>query len=304
MVPAVTDKSLAMLAGLLLASGAATAGADVSLFAPGAEGLASADPQGAGANQASGCDECLFGFEGREELGNGLKAVYRMDWQYQGGTGGTTPAGQDRWLGLSGDFGEVKVGTLSSRYKSQGALPDPVYDALLPFHDNDPQSSPADHDRNEGVGLSYENAGILVFADYIGSNSENNDPAYNIGARYTMDNLTVFGQYRIDNSLANDVESQNPDSSTDAWFLGGGLTLGNNSIYAGYGKGEQGVNTGALSGYNAWQVVGVHALGRSTSVFAGYSGAGCIDKNPDACTKGGTDGVADDKFSLGIRHKF
>jgi predicted porin len=288
----------------LLGGGVMAARADVTLLGPGNGTLAGVEPQTGAGPASSGCVECSFGFDGSEKLGNGLKAVFRMDWQYQAGETGATPVGRDQWLGIGGDFGEVKVGTLSSGYKTRGVVPAPVYDSLLPFRENDVQSSPDDHDRNKGVGLSYENAGILVFADYINAKTGSNDAAYKVGGKYTVNNFTVFGQYKIDNSLVNGVETQPPAASPDAWFLGGGLTMGNSSLYAGYGKGDDGLNTGSLPGYNTWQIVGVHSLNKFTSVFAGYSGAGCIDKNPDVCQKAAPAGVDDDKFSLGIRHKF
>jgi predicted porin len=299
-----TDKRLVALMAFLLAGGVTVARADVTLFGQGNEGLAGNDPQAGSGDPASTCVDCAFGLGGSEELGNGLRAVFRMDWQYQPGNTGMEPAGRDQWLGIGGDFGEVKVGTLSSRYKTQGAVPDPVYDALLPFRENDLQSGTDNHDRNEGVGLSYENAGILVFADYINGKTGSNDAAYKVGAKYTVNNFTMFGQYKVDNSLVNGVETQPPVGGTDAWFLGGGLTLGNSSLYAGYGKGDDGVDSGSLTGFNSWQIVGVHSLNKFTSIFAGYSGVGCIDKNTDVCQKAATDGVDNERFSLGIKHKF
>jgi len=294
-----------LMAFLLAAGGMVVARADVTLLGQGSPGAAGNEPRGGEGGVASACVDCSFGMDGSEDLGNGLRAVFRMDWQYQPGDTGPALMGHDQWLGIGGDFGEVRVGALSSRYKTRGAVPDPVYDALMPFHETDSQSSVDGRGGNEGVGLSYENAGILVFADYINGKTGSNDAAYNVGAKYTVDNFTMFGQYKIDNSLVNDAEMQSPAGGADAWFLGGGLTLGNSSLYAGYGKGDDGIDTtGALSGYNAWQIVGVHSLSRFTSVFAGYSGTGCIDKNTDACQKAAADGAADDRFSLGIKHNF
>jgi predicted porin len=294
---------------VMLAAGVMVAQADVTLSGQRDASLSGLDqPDGSG-DQSPVCATCSIGFDGSEDLGNGLKAIYRLDWQYDGNSG-TGPAGRDQWLGVSGNFGEVKVGTMSTRYKSEGATPDPIYRTTLPMSERAVQSNRSDHkvDKDEGVGLSYENAGILVFADYIAGKSANEDTAYKVGAKYTMSNFAVFGQYKLDPGPINNEKasiSSDAGDGADLWFLGGSVTLGNNSIYAGYGKGDDGVSASALpADYNSWEIVGVHTVGKLTSVYAGYSGTGCVDKNPDVCNKAGTDGGEDDKFSLGIRHKF
>ena len=80
--------------------------------------------------------------------------------------------------------------------------------------------------------------------------------------------------------------------------------MGDTSIYAGYGMGDDGVNAAAVPGYNSWELVGVQSVSKLTSIYAGYSGTGCIDKNPDVCNKAGMQTVDDDRFSLGIKHNF
>jgi predicted porin len=301
------DKTVARLTAVLLTVGAMAAHGEVSVFSHGDPGPAGLARSGDEVESSRECNNCTFGVDGGNDLGNGIKAIYRMDWGYDG----DKTASRDQWLGLSGNFGEVKLGSLSSRYKSEGVIPDPVYRASS-LNDTGIPSVQAGHkvdavdsvDEDGGIGLSYENAGLLVFADYISGNTAQNDTAYNVGARYTAENFAVFGQYRLDTGTANDQFTNNPGVNTDAWFLGGSLTLGATSLYAGYGKSDDGVNASALSGYNAWELVGVRSVGRLTSIYAGYSGTGCIDKNPGVCNKNGTEAVGDDKFSLGIRHKF
>jgi len=301
------DKALARLVAVVLAVGVMAAHGEVSVFGHGDPRPSGFDRPGDETEASRECTNCTFGVDGGNDLGNGLKAIYRLDWDYDGGKS----ASHDRWLGISGNFGEVKLGSLSTRYKSDGVLPDPAYRASLLDETGNP-SVQAGHkvdavvgaDGDGGIGLSYENAGILIFADYISGNTVQDDAAYKVGARYTADNFAVFGQYRLDTGAANDQLTDNPGARADAWFLGGSLTLGATSLYAGYGKSDDGVNAGTLPGYNSWEVVGVRSVGRLTSIYAGYSGTGCLDRNPDACNKSGAEVVDDDKFSLGIRHKF
>jgi hypothetical protein len=295
------------LTAVVLAAATMAAQGEVTPFGRGDANLAELDRPGQDAESSTPCTNCMFGVDGGNDLGNGLRAIYRVDWDYDG----EKSASRDRWLGVSGDFGEVKLGTLSTRYKSEGVLPDPAYRASSISVSGTQSVQAADKagtsdnvDSNDGVGLSYENAGVLIFADYITGNTGHDDTAYKVGAKVATENLAVFGQYKIATGMVDGALTGNPGENTDIWFLGGSLTLGDNSIYAGYGKGGDGVNLNALTGYNSWEVVGVHSVGKLTSIYAGYSGTGCIDKNPDVCNKTGTENVDEDKFSLGIRHKF
>jgi predicted porin len=300
-------KALTVLTVAVLTVGTMAARGEVSVFGNGDSSPTGFDRLDKGADTSPECTNCTFGVDGGNDLGNGLKAIYRMDWGYDG----DKTASRDRWLGLSGNFGELKLGTLSTRYKSEGVIPDPVYRASSVNETGVPSvqagyTADGDErvDKDDGVGLSYENAGVLIFADYISGKTAQDDTAYKVGAKFATENFAVFGQYKIDTGMANSGIGATPGENNDNWFLGGSLTLGDTSIYAGYGKGDDGVNAGALPGYNSWELVGVQAVGKLTSIYAGYSGTGCVDKNPDACNKAGTQGVDDDKFSLGIRHKF
>jgi len=295
------------LIGVMLAVGALGVRGEVAAFGHGETNQAGSDPARQGEDVASECSNCMFGVDGRNDMGNGLKAIYRMDWEYDG----QKRESRDRWLGVSGDFGELKLGTLSTASKSAGVIPDTAYrpSALNP---SGLPSVPAGYkvDANgkvatdDAMGLSYENAGLLIFADYISGNAGNDEPTYNVGARLATDNFGVFGQYRIDTNPAENQLAGVPADATNIWFLGGSLTVGATSIYAGYGRGDDGINAGAAPGYDAWEVVGVRSVGKLTSIFAGYSGTGCAGRNSDTCNKPGADVSEDDKFSLGIRHNF
>lgn len=74
-----------------------------------------------------------IGFKGEEDLGNGLKALFQLETALtygnnadtNGGTNGLNSAAnfgasRDSFLGLSGAFGSVKVGTLTGPYRAQG----------------------------------------------------------------------------------------------------------------------------------------------------------------------------------------
>lgn len=83
-----------------------------------------------------------LGVKGSEDLGDGLKAIYKAEWEIDiapnptvdpdgsiipnsGGSGNLT--GRDQFLGLKGGFGTIALGTMSSNYKQMGGKVDPLY---------------------------------------------------------------------------------------------------------------------------------------------------------------------------------
>jgi predicted porin len=295
------------------------------------------------------CTTCSIGFKGSEDLGNGLKALFFLDWQYDinNSTGLT---GRDQYLGLGGNFGTVKVGTMSTVYKSHGAMLDPVYRTIaqqrniglqsnlhngkgangegratntvrydspswngLKFGANytvAPDSDPAGDDNGYGAGISYENGGILVFADYLTNDAGGDDEAMALGAKYTLNNFAVFGQYELDKGLITDSNTgtlgqNNTGDGADVWFAGATYTMGNNTLYAGYGQGDKGktrdktiavppaVNDKVDSPkYKSWELVGVHTFSKRTLAYLGY-----VYVDPD-----GTSDVT--HYTLGMKHTF
>jgi predicted porin len=301
-------EALSGLTALILATGTMAVHSQVSAFGQGDASLTGSDRPNLADDARAECTNCMFGVDGRNDIGNGLKAIYGAGWAYDG----QKRENRDRWLGVSGDFGEVKFGNLSTASRAEGVIPEPA------FRPSTMNSSGLSSDfagyaadtrdsANKGgdVGLTYANAGLLIFADYISGSTANEDTAYNVGAKLATDTFAVFGQYRIDTGTSrHELTATAPTDNTNIWFLGGSLTVGETSIYAGYGRGDDTVNAGAIPGYDAWEIVGVRSVGKLTSIYAGYSGTGCSDKNADACSTPGSDAVDADKFSLGIRHNF
>jgi len=265
-----TKKLLPTMIGVALAGGMAAAQADVTVFGHIDQSIVNSDnyvTNGSDTNFI--CTTCSIGFKGSEDLGNGLKAIFSIDFQYDmnernpqktkvkgtgitptslGGSTLTTKnvvsqgaiTDRDQWLGLAGNFGQVRVGTISTSYKSHGAMLDPAYRTVIQqrgwglqsdLHNGAGQQgqgratntarydSPdwnglkvtatytldsATQGQNEnpyGAGVQYENGGILVFADYITTDQGSDDSAYKVGAKYTLNNFAVFGQYEVDDGL-------------------------------------------------------------------------------------------------------
>ena len=84
-----------------------------------------------------------IGVKGSEDLGDGMKALFFMEWQVdmanRNGTGSDIVNGKDssaaltdrdQWVGLKGGMGTVKFGTMSNNYKQMGGKVDPFYRTL------------------------------------------------------------------------------------------------------------------------------------------------------------------------------
>jgi predicted porin len=357
--------------GAILAGGAGLVQAEVTLFGQIDNSYVFEDQDGGDDGSNFECTTCSLGFKGSEDLGNGLKAIFHLDFQYDTNLRNpqktkvvktvTTSGGavtntvktdvdstssitdRDQWLGLAGGFGQVRVGTISTTYKSHGAMIDPIYRTSQQNRDRGVQSnmhtgagvsgqgraentvrydSPSwnglkgaatytispddqnDGDNGYGGGISYENAGVLVFADYITNDTGKDDSAYKLGGKYTLNNLSLYGQYEFDKGL---ISSKQPDTSGDGanlWMLGASYMLGNSMLYFSYGSGDRGTNGSTLTDYNVWELVGTHNMSKRTKLYAGFSELDCDNRDDNYCHRVGKKGGEDDKFSFGMQHKF
>jgi predicted porin len=207
------------------------------------DGDVAASPDYDGKDTNFRCTTCSLGFKGSEDLGNGLQAVFKLDFQFDmfNRNSGNAITDRDQYMGLAGNFGQVVFGTMSTVYKSTGAMLDPGYRTVAQMRDVGIQSalhsgageegqgradnsmrydSPdwnglkasftytLDSDETDGeddnpysVGAQYTNGGILVFADYITNDQGGDDSAWKVGGKFSMDNFAVFGQYEKDNGL-------------------------------------------------------------------------------------------------------
>ncbi|MEN8106908.1 MAG: porin [Pseudomonadota bacterium] len=372
---------LPVMIGAILTGGMVTAQADVTLFGHIDTSIDATDQDGGSDDVNFNCTTCSIGFKGSEDLGNGLKAIFKLDFQYDtternngrasakgisnasvltssGGILGTVTGAnvvtdvssqgaitdRDQWLGLASNFGQVRIGTISTLYKSHGAMLDPLYRTALQARDRGLQSnlhrgageegqgratntarydSPSwnglkvgatytlDSDENDGeddnpygVGLSYENGGMLVFADYITNDTGDDDGAWKVGGKYTLNSFALMAQYERDEGLISSKGAGTSGDGADLWTLGGSFTLGNNMLYLGYGNSSGGSNGSTESNYWAWTLAGVHNMSKRTSIYAGFSEIDCDDPDNDVCRRIGSSSGEDDKFSLGMKHKF
>lgn len=121
-------KSLVALA-VLAASGAAMAQSSVTLYGIADIWLGRVDNGTTTTTQleSGGVSTSRWGMKGSEDLGGGLKANYKLEAAVGLDTGASTGFSRESWVGLSGGFGEVRLGKVSSAFNDIEGAAGPVF---------------------------------------------------------------------------------------------------------------------------------------------------------------------------------
>jgi len=316
-----TKKLLPTMIGVALAGSMAAAQADVSVFGHIDTSIVASEnytTEGRSENSFV-CTTCSIGFKGSEDLGNGLKAIFSIDFQYDttkrntgkasaSASSDNTPVGvddngdpiyavtdvkdtssitdRDQWLGLAGNFGQIRVGTISTSYKSHGAMLDPAYRTVIQQRDWGLQSVLHTGAGEKGQGRATNTArydtpdwnGLKGTAHYTLNSDERGQSfnAWGAGAQYTNGGLLVFADYITANA--------DGDSNDEAYKVGAKFTFGNFAVFGQYeiddglisagnlaygylrGSGVTGVDDGA----DLWMLGGTYTMGNNT-LYGAYS---------------------------------
>ena len=188
-----------------------------------------------------------IGVKGSEDLGDGLKAIYKMEWQVDVlGKADTTPddsapnegsgvlTGRDQFVGIKGGYGTVKLGTMSSNYKQMGGKVDPLYRTAFEGRGFlDTQSR-----RHGGRGInrgrqtntvqytSPKMAGVNLVANTTVSGAQ--DETVGLGLRWSNKSFMAYADYingqaaTADSIGDNCTANRTPDCSTQHSIKGGG----------------------------------------------------------------------------------
>ena len=177
-----------------------------------------------------------IGVKGSEDLGNGLTAMFQLEYGTNPSEAGTF-GGRDQWVGLKGDFGTVRFGSISTNYKESGSALDPFWRTSLDSRDAVRLSQLHSGNGDNGQGratntVRYDSPsfnGAKVVANYTldnGSGVEDND-AFGFGVHYNAGPIFASVDY-----ITNDNGGKD-----DAWKLGGKYTLGDAAFYGSYERG-------------------------------------------------------------------
>jgi predicted porin len=197
------------------------------------------------------CTTCSFGFKGSEDLGNGLSAIFKIDFQYEtterNADGALTD--RDQWLGMNSNWGKLRIGTISTVYKSHGAMLDPVYRTAVQGRDWGLQSN-----LHTGAGdllaqgraentVRYDSptfAGFQAAMHYTVQTETDLDSSANspwgIGGQWKAGGFLVFADY-----ITSDIGGDD-----DAWKVGGRWGFDKFALFGQY-EGDGGAISGRTS---------------------------------------------------------
>ncbi len=272
-----------------------------------------------------------IGVKGSMDLDHGLKGIYKLEFQADpterggkaytsGGTVKNAIIDRDQWLGLSSkEYGTVRVGTMSTSYKSSGKTVDPLYRTPLegrgflgiqsklhsgagPDRGRSTNTvrydSPriagakvvANYQLNEGasntmgLGVHYKNGPIKAHFDYINSGPKS-ATAMKFGGGYSMGDINVGVQYEIlDEALG---------YGGDILFVNAAYTLGKTALILSWGSQAESTS-GANDDHTGLALAVDHKLAKKTDIYAGYG-----------TTSGGSGYTGEDSvIAAGLRIKF
>jgi predicted porin len=273
-----------------------------------------------------------IGVKGSEDLGDGMKAIYKMEFQVDP-TGavanGDALTNRDQFVGLKGGMGTVKFGAFSTNYKQKGGKVDSLYRTPVEgrgfIHTQSRLHNGRAINRGRGTNqLQYSSpkmGGIQLVANTTFSNSE--DETIGVGVRYSSKAFMAYidwidaqpGTAVSGNGATQDTESavkvggkfktkafhvalqyEDAEDLTGFNYLhaNAGFNINkNNSIQATVGTASHITNSDADT--TSFAVAFNHKLSKMTNVYVAYGDVS------DDLTAGSKE---DSAFALGIKKKF
>ena len=266
-----------------------------------------------------------IGVKGSEDLGNGLTAMFQLEYGTDPVNGGEF-AGRDQWLGMKGGFGALRFGAMSTNYKMSGAVLDPFWRTSLDSRDagrlsglhagkgeqgqgratntvryDSPSFSGAkvvanytldsglDDEDGYGIGVHYNAGAIFASFDYINNGVDGEDDAWKLGGKYSMGDAAFYGHYER-GGLVTSLTGAG-ESDANLWHLGASYSLGGTMAYLAYGAGDRSLGN-ANDEHVSWTLAVKHGFSNRTSVYGGFER---LDRDVDGKR---------DLFTVGLVHNF
>lgn len=241
-----------------------------------------------------------LGFKGKEDLGNGLKAVFQIETSVSldsgaGSSGSLFGGGRSSYAGLEGGFGSAVLGIHNSPYRDATGKLDPFEESMADYNsiigNISGNGASSEYNRREPNTVNYWSPqwqGFQFKAQYrFDENAANTQDRYSMSGTY--ENGPLFA------SLSHEThqgEGSGGAHDTQGNKLGLGYTVGEATklgfVY------ENLSEQGAASTFdrNAWYVSLAHKMGSNT-LKAAYGRA----DDHDAADNSGAD-----LFSVGVTH--
>lgn len=230
-----------------------------------------------------------IGFKGTEDLGNGLKAVFQYESDFQGDQAGAIQGGRDTYVGLTGGFGTVLAGTLTHPLRAMFARTE-----ILPG--------------STGLGTT-----ASVVGKFMGTKTGADDRAKNVVAYISPKFAGFSGTVAYVNGETKTNDTPTSDRvNRRAWQLAGQYENGPVWAALGYHKeydlGAQALNSptsngpvlGALSDADSriWRAAAAYTFPSNTKISALY------DSTKVGLVGGGDTYAKRSAWSLGVTQAF
>lgn len=245
------------------------------------------------------------GVKGSEDLGNGMKVGYLIEWgvDMDGDSGGSGLSERNRAVTLSGDWGTALAGKWDTPFKTVGRKLDLFGDqigdtrSLSKFGTSDNRAPNVvayvtpnmsgfsatvayvfdwtgvgpDNQDFDAVSINgiYNNGPLLIAAAY--SAYDQNIPgatdsdSWRLGGSYKIGAFKVVGSY-TDFNDSNFVKGLDQE----LWTIGGSFDMGNNTIKAQYSDLNDS-GSGDKNGSSMWSLGLDHKMSKRTTVYAAYA---------------------------------
>ena len=250
-----------------------------------------------------------LGVKGSEDLGDGLKAIYKVEFQLDAASGSATGdalTNRDTFAGLKGGFGTVKFGLMSSNYKQKGGAVDALYRTpaegrgLIHTQSNLHNGRAINRGRSTNT-VQYASpkmGGIQLVANTTVSGSA--DETMGIGVRYTGKSFMAYADFIDAQPIASNVGG---DASLAAEIAAGTVLLSDINPNIGVSDTESAFKVGGkystktffigaqyeaaedLTGFDYMHVNGGYSIDKNNTVTATYGTASHVNFS-DADTEG------------------
>ncbi len=283
---------------------------------------------------SSGLTESFFGLKGQEDLGGGLKAIFKLESAIAVDTGAavggnTNFFGKNAFVGLAGDFGTVKLGRQESLFKQEAIAFNPLGASV--WSTTNLFTSVQDDSWSNTVGYVSPNlSGLTLSVQH--SAKEGTKPtattSYNGGATAVAANYAV-GALAV-SAVYGDVRTTQGETLSDersrGWLLGASYDFGVAKAFAQYGQSKSEDKVAESDSPKFFQIGAVVPVTAAGAVHVSYGQAkddGWKDQSFTvaynhnlskrtgvyaavnyAKEKVGTDSDSGTSFGVGLRHAF
>jgi predicted porin len=186
-----------------------------------------------------------LGFKGTEDLGNGLKAIFKLEGEFKADTGemaaDNTLFDREANVGLQGAFGTAIVGRTKNLIDGTQSSVDPfssygvVGKNIEKMMRGDVGSSRVS---NSITYTSPSMSGFSVGAQADLSEKSGTDAGYRLLGGYKNGPIFAHVGYERANQLALDAAALAADAKPSLWVVGGGYTFGPAQVTASYTNGD------------------------------------------------------------------